>query len=457
VTAAPARTAGTAAGVAALLALPLLGLLVLLASPALDVRWEDHRAHFWLVLATAAVNAALAYGTGVAARRRGDVRVFLVSLAFLASAGFLGLHALATPGVLLDGRTPGFVVATPVGLVVAAALAAASARTLGPAGRAAVMRHARTAQILLVAVLAGWGALSLLGAGPLGGTGRPERASGPLVGLALLGVGLYAWAVVGYWRLWRRRRSALVLGVACAWVLLAEATLAVAAGRDWHASWWEWHLLMLAAFALIAVAAQREWHEERFAGLYADGPGEGVREVSVLFADLTGFTGFSERHHPRAAAEMVNRYLEAAIPEVARRGGEVDRIIGDAVMATFNRRGDQPDHADRAARAAVAIQRATAEVAATHAGWPRVRVGVNTGEVAAGVVGAHGGRTHTVIGDAVNLAARLEALAPPGGVVVGDATARRLHGARLRYMGRVAVRGRADPVDAHLLLDAPDP
>ena len=81
-----------------LLALPLVGLAILLAAPETDVHWEHHPSHFWLVLVTAALNAVLAYATGVAARRRGDRRVHLVSLSFLAASGFLALHALATPG-----------------------------------------------------------------------------------------------------------------------------------------------------------------------------------------------------------------------------------------------------------------------------------------------------------------------------------------------------------------------
>jgi class 3 adenylate cyclase len=102
---------------------------------------------------------------------------------------------------------------------------------------------------------------------------------------------------------------------------------------------------------------------------------------------------------------------------VKRFGGQVDRIVGDALMATFNVRGDQPDHALRAAQAALAIQKITGEIAHRHPGWPRFRVGVNTGEAAVGLLGTAGGRTFTAIGDAVNLAARLEGAAPVGGVV----------------------------------------
>jgi adenylate cyclase len=86
-----------------LIAIPLGGLALVLLSPDADVHWEHHPAHFWLVLGVSVVSVALGALTSDAATRRSDARLFLVSLAFLTSAGFLGLHALATPGVLLEG------------------------------------------------------------------------------------------------------------------------------------------------------------------------------------------------------------------------------------------------------------------------------------------------------------------------------------------------------------------
>jgi adenylate cyclase len=121
-------------------------------------------------------------------------------------------------------------------------------------------------------------------------------------------------------------------------------------------------------------------------------------------------------------------------------------------MVTFNRRGDQADHPLRAARAALEIQRATAELAGLHPDWPRFRVGVNTGEALVGVLGAAGGRTHTAIGDTVNLASRLEGKAPVGGVVLGPETARRLPGAVTEPMGAVTVKGKAEPIEPRLLI-----
>ncbi|MDQ3894500.1 MAG: adenylate/guanylate cyclase domain-containing protein, partial [Actinomycetota bacterium] len=119
------------ATVLAAVLLPVALLVVVLASPGIDARWENHPAHFWLVLAAAALSVALGYAVAAAARRRRDGRLFLVSLAFVAAAGFLGLHALATPGVLV-GKNAGFELATPIGLVVAGAFAAASGLDLGP-------------------------------------------------------------------------------------------------------------------------------------------------------------------------------------------------------------------------------------------------------------------------------------------------------------------------------------
>lgn len=447
----PARPAAVAVS-AVLLVLPLAGLALLLARPELDGRWQHHPSHFWLVLATGAVTAVLAYATGVAATRRGDARVLLVSLAFLAASGFLGLHALATPGVLLAASNPGFALATPVGLTLAAVLAAWSATDVsGERGRR-IVRRGRWLLAALVAVMVVWAVFSLAEIPPLSGPEVPERMSGPLIVPALAAVVLYAYAAVRYVLLARRRRSAVPLGMAAAFVLLGEAMVAVAVSRNWHASWWEWHVLMLAAFVLVAVAVRVQWHEERFAGVYLDETLSGTREVSVLFADLQGFTTFSEGHEPGEVAAMLNAYYDVAVPAVVRRhGGDVDRLVGDAVMATFNRRGDQPDHARRAAAAALDLQEETGRVAAAHPGWPRFRVGVNTGPALVGVVGASGGRTHTVIGDTVNVAARLEAAAPPGGVLVGADTAAQLAGARLEPAGALALKGRAATEDAFVL------
>ena len=110
-----------------------MALALLLARPEVDARWEHHPAHFWLVLATALASVGLALVSSHATR--GDARLTLVSLTFLASAGFLGLHAPATPGILLAGKNAGFVVATPVGLLLGAFFAATSSLPSGEPSR----------------------------------------------------------------------------------------------------------------------------------------------------------------------------------------------------------------------------------------------------------------------------------------------------------------------------------
>ena len=441
---------------AAVLALPVVGLLVLLARPRLDIEWEHHPAHFWLVLLAALTNVALAVVTSDAARRRADARLFLVSLTFLTSAGFLALHALATPGVLLDEPNAGFVVATPVGLVAAAGFAAASSLDFTPDRSAAFMRSARIVRYAVFAVLAAWAAISLAGVPPLEDPLPAEKAEGWLLAFAVPGIALYALAAARYLALYRRRPARMLLGVVTAFALLAEAMLAVALARNWHASWWEWHLLMLAAFVFVAVTARTEWGDERFADLYVEGRAGTDREVTVLFADLEGFTAFSERRSPEEVATMLNAYFERAVPAVREHGGEVDKLIGDAIMATFNTKGDQREHALAAVRAAVALQRATEPVSRTHPDWLRFRVGVNSGTARVGIVGGEGRREHTTVGEIVNLASRLESKAPPGRVVVGATTYRALpDGARVEPLGGVEVKGKEAPVEAYVVVGLP--
>src|SRR5918999_5620710 len=300
----------------AALAVPALGLVLLLTAPDADVQWEHHPSHFWLVLAAGATSAVLAFSTSGVALRRSDARLYLVSLAFLSAAGFLGLHALSTPGVLLEEPNQGFAIATPIGLLLSAVFAAASALPLRPERAKAVMRHARLLRGVLLGAMAVWAAWSLLSVPPLDDPTPVERASGVLLAVPAVALVLYAFAAVRYLAMTLHSASPILLGVTSAWVLLAEASISVAFGRNWHASWWEWHLLMLVAFGAIAVAARREDVEERFSDLYLDHTAAGTREVSVLFADLAGFTSFAEGRKPREVSEMLNAYFEVAIPPI---------------------------------------------------------------------------------------------------------------------------------------------
>jgi adenylate cyclase len=435
---------------AVILAVPLLGLFLLLLQPKLDLRWEHHPAHFWLVLITAVLSAILAYATGEAAGRRGDARLLYVSLAFLSSAGFLALHALATPGVLLAKSNTGFLIATPVGVAIGSVFGALS--TADFSGDRAV-RHVRIGKRLrwaLLGLMVLWAVWSLASLPPL--NRPPQFAEGFPLLLAVPAVLLYGGSAVRYIQLWWRRPSLLLLAVPSAFILLAESMIAMAFARNWRLSWWEWHVLMLAAFALVALSAQTSWREERFAELYLPQTSAGRREISVLFADLQGFTAFSETHAPDEVARMLNEYFAVAVPAVkSPYGGDVDRIIGDALMVTFNKRGDQPDHAERAAGAGLALQEATLRLADQHSEWPRFRVGINSGQVSVSLLGAEGGRTHTIVGDTVNVASRIEGSAPTGGVAIGPDTKALLPDALTTPLGELHLKGRQEPLEVHLL------
>jgi adenylate cyclase len=436
----------------ATVALPLALLALLLARPAVDAIWENHQAHFWIVLAAAATATVLGYSVTVAARSRRDARLLLISFAFIASSGFLGLHALATPGVLL-GPNAGFELATPAGLVFASAFAAAASRELSPELGRAIIRRGDALLAALVGVMALWAFVSLAELPPLDSPLTKEQLDGWQLLLAIVGIMLYAIATVGFIRLYRRRGTRFVLAFTIAFALLAEAMVAIAGARNWHLSWWEWHVLMLGAFLTIALAARAEWHEERFSPLYLDETLAGAKEVSVILADLAGYTRFTEEHDPVDVTAMLNAYFDRILPRMEETGGEVHQIVGDELMVIFNKSGDVLDHARRAAEAALLIQRIASDVGREHEDWPRFRVGVNSGEVIAGVVGGQRGhRKHGVVGDPVNVAARLQAEAPVGEVLIGEETFAALGSAALvEPVAPRQVKGKREPIRAYLL------
>ena len=449
-------TRSTLLGVVAVAAVPLVLLTLVRQQPQLDARWENHPAHFWLVLIAAAAAVALGYTVFAAACRRRDARLVFVSLAFVVSAGFLGLHALATPGVLL-GANPGFELATPVGLLLGGAFVAASGLELGRAASDRVVRRARLALVVVVAAMALWATLSLARLPPLDGELAQEELNGWQTWLGVVGVLLYAAGSAGYARLYRRRGSRFLFAVTSGFALLAAAMVVIAFAENWRISWWEWHLLMLAAFLLIAAAARSEWHEERFSALYLEQTLAGARDASVLFADLAGFTSYSERTDPAAVAEMLNAYFGKLVPALRELGGDVHQLIGDAIMVVFNKDGDQPEHALLAARAGLALQVEAAAIGAAEPDWPRFRVGVNSGLVQAAVLGGERGhRKHGLVGDTVNLAARLESEASVGEVVIGAGTLERLpESATVRPLPRLRVKGKEEPVEAYVLVALP--
>ena len=298
-----------------------------------------------------------------------------------------------------------------------------------------------------------WATVSLAELPPLDDPLAAEQLDGWQLLLAALGVALFGVAAFGFLRLYRRRQERFVLAMALAFVLLAEAMVVIAWAVNWQLSWWEWHILMLGSFLLIAFVARAEWHEERFSALYLDETLAGAREVSVVLADLAGYTQFSEARPPDEVAVMLNSYFEQIIPLMEGAGGEVHQIVGDELMVIFGKDAAVTDHAFRAAEAALVLQRVAQRTAAEHDDWPRFRVGVSSGEVLAAVVGAtRGHRKHGVVGDVVNLAARLQAAAPVDGVLIDEETFRELGSqAVVEAVPPMRVKGKREPVTAFLL------
>ena len=439
------RFSAIALGVA--LATPVAGLALLLAEPSIDEHWQNQPSHFWIVLGAAATAAALGWSVGTSARRRADARLVLISMSFVASAAFLGLHALATPGVLISHPNTGFLLVLPVGLMIAAGFALWSAIPLEGARARWVIAHSGAMRFALLATAVVWAAWSISELPPLNASDAGRVRFDLHAMLAVPTALAFAVAAWRYLVIARRRRALLLVAVAAAWVLLGESALAIAVTESWRVSWWISHFLMVAAFALIATASARMPIDERFSDMYLDDVTAGTRDVTVFFADLKGFTQFSEENPPDVVQRMLNAYFEAVLPAIHAAGGRIDRFIGDAVMVTFNVSVDQPDHAPRAARAALNFQDAALLVATRNQSWPRFRAGINTGAAVVGVVGDGRQRAYTVLGDTVNVAAHIEALAPVGSVAISDATRRALTGARVTSLGTVTLKTRAEPLE----------
>jgi class 3 adenylate cyclase len=620
------------------LALPIAGLWLLLTTPGADLLWQHHAAHFWLVATVAAVNVAIGAVMSRAAHRRADGRLYLVSLVFLATAGFLLAHALATPGVLIGHPNAGFDMAMTVGLVIGSVLAVLSTSRFV----AGAVRWRLGLGLGLAVVLVAWVLVSMLDLPPLDRQTQVRDVEGPMVWVSLASVALYAIAAIRFYVQYRRAPSVVLISVVTAFALLAEAMVAVTLADKWRLSWWEWHLILTFAFLFVGYSAYvqyrregsatglfdglavshtvrrvRERYEaaleelvsalqssergerperlaarmaERFdltekqaavldraaaalvterdvsarlgalvavgeqarvaageeeflraaaaavkdsfgsvhirvppaprsdgdgsalplsvkgrlagevlipdggppelraalanqlsiglenarlygelstlfrqylspdvaAALLAD-PGQAalggeVVDVTAVFADLRGFTAFSEAVEPAAIVEMLNRYYAVAVPCILDNGGTIIQFVGDALLALFNAPARQDDHEARAVRAALAMQEAVRRVAQDHPDWPRFRVGANTGPALVGNIGSESIRGFNAMGDAVNVAARLQTIAQPGQVVIGGTTRDALGDrARTVLIGDLDVAGRRQTVRAYIV------
>jgi adenylate cyclase len=177
------------------------------------------------------------------------------------------------------------------------------------------------------------------------------------------------------------------------------------------------------------------------------------RDMSVLFSDIRGFTTFTERGRAEDVVAQLNEYFSAMVPAVFAHRGTVDKFVGDMIMALFGAPLDDPDHPDHALQAALAMLATldTLNAKWATAGMPQlgIGVGINSGDMIAGNIGAESIMSYTAIGDAVNLGSRLESQTKEFGarIIISEATRARLKGRYdMKPLGTVTVKGRSEPV-----------
>jgi adenylate cyclase len=188
-----------------------------------------------------------------------------------------------------------------------------------------------------------------------------------------------------------------------------------------------------------------------------------TKNVTILFADLVGFTSWSEKMGAEELAVLLNRFFTLASDAIFTKDGTVDKFIGDAVMAFFGAPIDQADHAERAVEAALKLREGVEAWNAQRvaAGEPRieVRIALNTGEAIVGEIGSERRVDYTVLGNAVNMAARMEEfVATPGDIVVGPATYEAVRDRyRVARLGHYSLKGLSTSVPMYKVLGEPSP
>ncbi len=178
--------------------------------------------------------------------------------------------------------------------------------------------------------------------------------------------------------------------------------------------------------------------------------------VTLLFADLVGFTPLAERMDPEDVREVLNAYFLRWQSCIERHGGQVEKYIGDAVMAVFGARKSQEDDPENAIRCALEmrleLERYNQELSASLDAGLQMRIGIHTGPVVISTLGERRGQELVVVGDAVNLASRLQSAAPPGGILISHDTYRHVRGLfDIQALDPVALKGKSRPVHVYLV------
>ena len=178
--------------------------------------------------------------------------------------------------------------------------------------------------------------------------------------------------------------------------------------------------------------------------------------ATILFADIVGFTRLSETMPPREINIILNRYFSSMTDIVFRHGGTLDKYIGDGLMAVFGAPMEKEDDAERAVRTALDIRRQLTAMMKTTRADRRfdIRVGLNTGRVVAGNIGSPKRMEYTVIGDPVNVASRLESLAKPNQIVIGEETFGLVKNKfKIQEIGTRKVKGKSSEVMVYEVLE----
>jgi len=187
-----------------------------------------------------------------------------------------------------------------------------------------------------------------------------------------------------------------------------------------------------------------------------------LRETTILFADIRGFTSMSESHEPEIVVDALNEYFERMVEIAFRYEGTLDKFIGDEMMVLFGSPVAHDDDADRAVRAALEMQGALSDLNERHEaqGLPpfEIGIGINTGEVVAGYIGSSQALEYTVIGDPVNTGARLCSLAKAGQTLLSEGTVEKLTGGfAFEELPEEKVKGKAQPIRVFELIDCAEP
>ncbi len=178
------------------------------------------------------------------------------------------------------------------------------------------------------------------------------------------------------------------------------------------------------------------------------------KEITVLFADIRGFTAFSESSSPEELVSVLNRHLAAAADAVLQEEGTIDKFLGDAIMAWFNAPVRQPDHALRAVRAALKVRTAMDEL---HRQMPfehhlSFGMGIHTGEAVLGLVGSDKRMEYTAIGDCINTAKRIQENASSGQILITQAVIDRLNGRGVyQPVQAIHAKGKREPIPVFAL------